>query len=271
MMFVDGEPADCVPANDRGLAYGDGVFETLRARGSTLPLLDWHLERLQRGLAALRIAQPPEGPLRDELLQVAAATPGGIIKLTVTRGSGGRGYRAPVNAVPRRIVQSAAVPAHVERWQREGVSLRVCETRLAGPAALAGLKHLNRLPQVLARAEWQDEFDEGLMRNADGGLVEGTMSNVFVVHGDTLLTPPVGPGVAGVMRRLVISLAAASRLAVREETLPDAAFETADEIFITNSVIGVCPVRRFETRELPVGTIARRLQSAIDKELERRA
>lgn len=267
MILVDGKRSDSVPADDRGLAYGDGVFETLRARNGKLPLIERHLERLYRGLAVLRIPAIEREVLVDELLSVAARFPDGIVKLVVTRGSGGRGYRMPARIEPRRIVQGMPAPDHVGRWQRDGVTLTFCETQLSGPSALAGLKHLNRLPQVLARAEWGDEFDEGVMCNSDGHHVEGTMSNLFVVHDGALVAPPVDAGVAGVMRALVIELAGRSRLAVSETPLAGDRLMAADEIFITNSVIGVCGARRIGDRDIAVGTITRRLQSAVDEEL----
>src|SRR5690606_18449551 len=129
---------------------------------------------------------------RDELARAAQAEPDGIVKLIVTRGSGGRGYGFSPAMSSRRIVQTAAMSADAASWCREGLRVRLCSTPLQGPRALAGLKHLNRLPQVLARAEWRDEgFDEGLMRDLEGRIVEGIRSNLFIRLNESLITPPV--------------------------------------------------------------------------------
>ncbi len=272
MTFIDGQRVDTLPADDRGLAYGDGVFETLRARKGRLPLLDYHLERLFAGLGVLGIPRVPVEILRRELRDAARENPEGVIKLIVTRGSGTRGYRTPADCAPRRIITAAPLGIDLAAWRARGVALRICVTPLEGPRALDGLKHLNRLSQVLARAEWRDPgIHEGLMRNAAGRLVEGTMSNLFAVRNGLLLTPPVGAGVRGVMRRLVLELAAARDIETAERFLDDAEIETADELFITNSVIGVCPVQRLAKRRFRIGTMTRLMQAETENELERRA
>ena len=272
MILVDGLETSVLPADDRGLAYGDGLFETMRAYNGRVPLLDFHLERLENGAAVLCIAPFDVDRIRGDVLRAARHCDDGVVKLILTRGSGGRGYAFNSNMSPRTIVQLLPLPMHASEWPRTGVRLRICETRLEGPRQLHGLKHLNRLQQVLARAEWNDEqVQEGLMRDKSGQLVEGTVSNLFIVHEDRLLTPPVGAGVAGVMRRLVFALAKDIGLAAREYAFSDAEFFSADEIFITNGIIGVCPVVSCDSSRFSVGTITRRLQDAVDTELERRA
>lgn len=272
MILVNGRETEHVPADDRGLAYGDGVFETLRARRGRLPLLDEHLQRLGAGLDALGIPRPDDETVRTELRLAARTQPEGVVKLIVTRGSGTRGYSAPANAVPRRIVQAMPEPAGLVARRRDGVAVIVCRTPLEGPAALAGLKHLNRLPQVLARAELTGtDADEGLMRDVSGNIAEAIAANVFAVIDNVLITPPVGAGVRGVMRNFVIELARAAGIAVREAGLVDAEIETADELFLTNSVGGVVPVRAVGKREYRIGTMTRRLQAVTDEALEQRA
>lgn len=272
MILVDGEKMSMIPVDDRGLAYGDGVFETLRARRGQLPLLDFHLHRLETGLHALGFPSVPRDVLVHEL-QIAAADVGdGIVKLIVTRGSAARGYAPLQDTAARRIVQTSPLPPHVNEWRESGVNVRFCTTPLAGPSALDGLKHLNRLPQVLARAEWNDaEFHEGLMRDTQGRVIEGTMSNIFIMHDAALLTPPIAAGVRGVMRRFVLERAEALGVSARESFITDEEILSAEEIFITNSVIGVCPVVRIGRQPYRVGTITRRLQSAVDTEQELRA
>lgn len=272
MILVDGKPADMIPADDRGLAYGDGLFETLRARHGQLPLLDYHLQRLEAGLHALGFPSVARDVLVHELQVAAADVRDGIVKLIVTRGSAGRGYAPPRDAAVRRIVQTAPLPPHVDEWRKSGVNVRFCTTPLAGPSALDGLKHLNRLPQVLARAEWNDpDIHEGLMRDMQGRVIEGTMSNIFIVRDAILLTPSIAAGVRGVMRRFVLERAEALGVSTRECFVTDEEISSADEVFITNSVIGVCPVVRAGSQPYRIGTITRQLQSAVDTELEHRA
>ncbi len=139
--------------------------------------------------------------------------------------------------------------------------------RLGCNPGLAGVKHLNRLEQVLARAEWDDpSIVEGLMRDADGHVVEGTMSNLFAVLDGVLLTPELSLcGVRGIMREIVLETAARCGLAPVERKIPTEALLRADEVFLTNSLIGVWPVRRFESEEFPVGDVTRRLMGALEE------
>lgn len=271
MILVNGEASTTIPIDDRGLAYGDGLFETLRARNGQLPLLDLHLQRLDTGLRVLGFPPVPRNVLVDELQLAATDVRDGIVKLIVTRGSAGRGYAPPADATARRIVQTQPLPPHLREWRERGVQARFCTTPLAGPRALDGLKHMNRLVQVLARAEWNDpEIHEGLMRDEQGRVIEGTMSNLFLVRDAMLLAPPIAAGVRGVMRRFVLERADVLDIAVRECFVTDEEIFAADEIFITNSVIGVCPVVRIGSQRYQVGTITRQLQSAVDTELEHR-
>lgn len=261
---------DSLPFDDRGLAYGEGVFETMRARKGCLPLLGYHLDRMRAGLVALGIPLPDESTLRESLADAATRQPNGIVKLIVTAGSGGQGYRRSASPAPRCLVQALPAPSGIADWHRLGMRVRICQTRVEGPSALAGLKHLNRLSQVLARAEWNDEFDEGLMRDREGRLVEGVRTNLFACRNGALLTPPIDSGVSGVMRRLVLELAQREGIETEERFLTDEEITTADELFLTNSVIGVCRIRHLEDQEMPAGTMTRLLQAGIEDELEHR-
>ncbi|MFM7275909.1 MAG: aminotransferase class IV, partial [Gammaproteobacteria bacterium] len=155
LVWVNGQQGAGVDARDRGLAYGDGLFETMRYGPRGIALLPYHLRRLQSGCARLSIGIDPV-QVREELdLALAAAIeqqPAGVLKLIVTRGSGGRGYRASGVRGPTRVLIASPLPDHPPGWSREGVSVRYCELRLGASPALAGLKHLNRLEQVIARA-----------------------------------------------------------------------------------------------------------------------
>lgn len=262
--WIDGVAADTLPVLDRGLHYGDGLFETLAVKDGSIGLLQSHLERLQEGCTRLGLPMPPLEILQTELHAAAAGETRAVLKLMVTRGEGGRGYRPPVDTRPRRILLRYPWPDYPEAWARDGVRTLICDTRLSTQPRLAGMKHLNRLEQVLARAEWDeaDGYQEGLMLDAGGRVVEGTMTNVFAVtREDVLLTPDLSrAGVAGVMRRHILEQAAKAGMQIRVAELPLAALMRANEIFLCNSLIGVWPVSELGGRSYAVGAMTRRAQ-----------
>lgn len=267
-MLVDGQVTEMLPADDRGLAYGDGLFETMRAIRGGVPYLDLHLRRLRHGLQVLGIPFPEEAALLQDVQHTARSVVDGVVKLIITRGSGGRGYQ-PSRDTARRIVMTRELPSDLARWGKDGMRVVMCATRLAQPAALAGLKHLNRLAQVLASREIDGRADEGLMRDEQGRVIEGTRSNLFVVKNDELFTPPVDLGVDGVMRRRLIEIAMGEGIPVHERFLSDA--DLVGELFLVNAVIGVCPVASIEDSPRVIGTMTHRLQAAVSEDMERRA
>jgi 4-amino-4-deoxychorismate lyase len=247
-VWINGRLAERIDALDRGLQYGDGIFETMRLCDSRIRLLEFHLQRLRAGLARLNIQLPAN--IRTELSQVAARHADGVLKLIVTRGVGPRGYRPDRAARPTRVLsfehmpvqgQSAALPARV----------RVCSIKLGQNPALAGLKTLNRLESVLARSEWSHAgIWEGLMRDEDDNFVSGTMSNLFVRRRSVLLTPSLHScGVAGVMRRWVIKTAPTLKLRVVVGRVRWADIGSAEEVFMSNAIVGVKSVRSCEWRQ----------------------
>lgn len=259
--LVDGRPQGAWPADDRALAYGDGLFETIAVRSRRPALLAFHRERLEYGCRVLGLAQPPEC-LWQEVRELATLPGCSVVKVVWSRGSG-RGYRPPVSARGRRLLTAAAVPEYPDAWSRDGVRTRLCRTRLGQQPALAGLKHLSRLEQVLARAEWRDPgVVEGLMQDTSGALVEATQSNLFLVRAGEIETPLLDrAGVAGVVRRLVLErLAPEAGVGVRCARLSLQDLLGCDEIFLTSSLLGVCPVVAVDCWQRPVGPITRRLQ-----------
>ena len=267
-LWIDGErQAARAPATlDRGLEFGDGLFETMAVRGGRVRLLERHLARLYAGVARLGIAAPDADVLREELSR-AAAEPGCVVlKLIVTRGAGGHGYRADPGLAPRRWL--AALPARTRpaSWAEAGVAVRLCATRLAEQPLLAGLKHLNRLEQVLARREWSDpEVSEGLMCDVHGRLVCGTMSNVFLVTNGTVVTPQLQRcGVAGVMRAAVLAALRSAGSAAEERDVEVAEITATSEVFVTNALIGAWPVRRLDGWQRAAGPVVRRVQAWIE-------
>lgn len=269
LSWVDGQPADGLPLADRGLAYGDGLFETIAVRQGRPTLFAAHLARLSAGCVRLGLPYDEE-LIKTELQAFSALLGEGVAKLILTRGDGRRGYAAPQPATPRRILSGSPLPCYPEAHAEYGVRLFPCATRLAEQPLLAGLKHLNRLEQVLARSEWSDErCAEGLMRDSQGRIIEAVFSNLFLVSKEALLTPSLERcGVAGVMRSVLLEQAAALGIAVAVRDISYAELLAADEVFVCNSVYGIWPVRHLEQQSWPVGPVTRKLQSIARTLLE---
>lgn len=264
-MLINGKPGDNVSAHDRGLHYGDGLFETLAVRRDRPQLWDRHMERLRDGCRRLHFSPVDPSILRAEAEQLCAGWKRAVLKIVVTRGPGTRGYRIERAAAGTRIVSLSAAADYPIHYYRDGVAVRLCTTRLSCNPALAGIKHLNRLEQVLARAEWDDaDIAEGLMCDARGHVIEGTMSNVFMVKDGDLITPRLTDcGVAGVMHGTIIEWAQANDLIVENRHLVPGEIECADEIFLCNSLIGIWPVRRIEEAILRPGPLTARITAAV--------
>jgi 4-amino-4-deoxychorismate lyase len=261
-ILVNGRSTTQIDARDRGLQYGDGLFETLAVLDGEVRRLELHLERLTRGCARLGIASPGRDTLVGEIESLAADQQRAVLKLVVTRGMSARGLRA---AQPTRILSLHPWPAHPPDFAEEGVAVRICSTILAEQPALAGIKHLNRLEQVVARREWNDPaVAEGLMRNRQGAIVCGTITNVFVVQGGRVMTPAVDRcGVAGTVRATVLERAHKLGIPAVQAVIGDAELAAAEEVFLTNALIGIWPVTRIGERQLAVGPLTRRFQAEI--------
>ena len=264
---VNGEPVTEVSVRDRGLQYGDGLFETMAARGTRIAHWDRHMARLARGCQRLGIEPPdPVSLARDVEALLTGAEPGlrAVIKVIVTRGSGGRGYRPPLPAEPTRIVSRHDWPAYPSDYATDGIRLGLCETRLSINPRLAGIKHLNRLEQVLARGEWGDEYAECLMRDTEDYVVCGTMTNLFVLREGGLVTPPIDRcGIAGITRQRVIEAAAALGLPCKESRLTLDAVQSAAGLFVCNAIAGLWPVREFAGKAYVTSPPMRALLQAL--------
>lgn len=246
--WVDGTPATSVPAIDRGLQYGDGLFESMRVRGGEIRFIEMHLDRLYSGAARLGLNPPSRAQLRSEWQSAASLLAAGVLKCMLTRGDAvQRGYSpAGLNTVRRLLLGyrdgPASVPDNLAVWQ--------CTMRLGENPLLAGMKTLNRLEQVLATDEWQRAgathgltLHDGLMSSSSGALVSGTCSNIFWRNGTQLLTPRLDRcGVAGVMRRVVMREADALGFVVTETIADMDALLHAEEVFMTNIRWQVLPV-----------------------------
>ncbi|RLA05658.1 MAG: aminodeoxychorismate lyase [Gammaproteobacteria bacterium] len=267
MILVNGQPENRINISDRGLQYGDGLFETIAYRNGTAEFLDAHLARLVLGCERLSIAFHQLEKLRDELDLVCQylATNDAVMKIIVTRCSGGRGYFTDNTVEPTRIISTHSFPNDPDNYKITGVALICCQQNLAENTTLAGIKHLNRLEQVLARNEWNTlDVTEGLMFDNHGNLIEGTMSNVFFVKSGLLYTPDLSKaGVAGIMRAEILRIAQKEGMIVEEVAITKTELATMDEVFICNSVIGIWPVIQIDDIIYPIGNITKRLQNAL--------
>lgn len=268
-VWIDGAAGDTVPVDDRGLMYGDGLFETILCREAAPRFLGQHLARLAAGCAALGIEAPDAGLLAAEIRRAAALAADGVIRLVVTRGSSAeRGYGPPAQPRPRRIIARYPLPPAVAA---DSGGIRACHSPVhAGLSPqLAGIKHLNRLENVLARARLAGSgCAEAIMSLHTGELVGGTQSNLFVRLDGRLLTPAIElAGVRGVMRGVVLREAARLGLEVVECRLRPADLLGAEEIFFSNVRVGIWPVRQLEGWRAghDPGEVATALRARIDR------
>ncbi len=268
MYLVDGEARDTLSLQDRGLHYGDGLFETVAVIDGRMPLWERHMARLCRDAPRLGLPPPDPALLAAEARRLCAGTARGVLKIILTRGPG-RGYAPPPQARPTRILCRYPWPAYPESHRREGVRVRVCRMRLGENPRLAGIKHLNRLEQVLARSEWRDpDIAEGLLLDQQGRVIEGTQSNVFAVRKGCLLTPDLSRcGVAGVMRAWILEEARSAGIPCEVRDLPLEELLAAEEVFLCNSVAGIWPVRRIEETAYPPPRLAHVLQQRLHRSL----
>jgi 4-amino-4-deoxychorismate lyase len=265
-LLIDGAPGGQVAAADRGLHYGDGLFETIACRDGRPRRLALHLERLRHGCGRLGIAPPPPALLAQEIGQLAAGEAACILKLIVTRGvARGRGYRPAGDEQPTRILARHAWPAPAARGWHVGLS----GVRLGENARLAGLKHLNRLEQVLAQRERPEALDEVLMLAGRDRVISGSMSNLFLVEGERLVTPPLDRcGVEGVMRCVVLESAPAEGWRVAIEAVDLARLRSARAAFLTNARLGVQPIASLEGRALEQDLRVAALRARIDAQAD---
>jgi 4-amino-4-deoxychorismate lyase len=263
--LINGVPGESISIMDRGLTYGDGLFETISVRDGCPRFLEYHLQRLAGSCRRLSIPVPKEETLRADIDSLATASESGTIKILVTRGTGARGYSTPAHPVPTRIVGLIPEePSTGDEW-RAGIKMMFCETRIGIDPDIAGMKTLGRLDQVLARSELTGSvFQEGLMCTEDRQVICGTMSNLFKVMNGRLTTPELTRcGISGVMRRVVMERASDAGIECGEVAIEPDGLLRADEIFMTNSRIGIWPVVQVESSRFEIGPITRRLMAIL--------
>jgi len=268
MILINGTPQQNLNCLDRGLQYGDGLFETIAFRNGELQYWPLHWSRFITGCERLFIPAPDEKKLRADIEKVTLGIGSAAIKILYTRGVGERGY-AFSEVEPSCIIMRLPLPQYPKENSDEGVNLYLCQTRLARQPILAGIKHLNRLENVLARHEWSNtNYAEGLLCDMEGNVIEGTMSNIFIVKNGKLRTPELSQcGVKGVTRARIFQFAADKNIYLIENEIPLKDIYDADEVFICNSLIGIWPVNKIGDQhfltEKNANPITRQLQQAL--------
>jgi len=243
---------------DRGLHYGDGVFETINCREGGLQFWDEHMRRMHYGTSRLNINFSGEDLFYSDIQSILSelSSKSCIIKLIQTRGQGERGYKYPAaQGVSRMVMIDDASGA---AKQHTSMELRYCKHNISINPSLAGIKHLNRLDNVLARNEWGNEVQEGLMLDMNDHIIEGTMSNVFGIKNGMLYTPDLSIcGVKGIIRDQLLCIARQKSIQVHVNSITKSDMSAMDEVFVTNSIIGICSVHKIEQTEYKIGTITR--------------
>lgn len=267
MYLLNGKENDEIAISDRGLQYGDGLFETIEVLEGKPVFLNQHLQRLTQGCQRLLIPCPDIDLLIQESYQLSSHYSHAVLKLTVTRGSGGRGYRQPEIIQATRLVAIHPYPDYPVNFAMQGITARFCHTQLGLNPQLAGIKHLNRLEQVLARAEWNtDEFQEGLMCDINGLVIEGTMSNLFLVKNNRLYTPSLKQtGIKGIIREIIIQIAEQLRIPLIEKHISQTELYSADALFVTNSVIGIWSIKQLEHQHYLKSALIEQLQTFLSR------
>lgn len=258
--LVNGEISTFISTSNRGLNYGDGVFETLVVRNG-LPLR-WqaHMDRLGLGCERIGLSMPPQALLLREVQTISTGYGNAVVKIVLTRDGFRRGYTPPKGGECKRIVSIHAYPDGIEAIAREGVKAKVCDTRLAIQPVLGGIKHLSRLEQVLAAAEIRDSNAvEGILLDTEDHIISAISANIFLVFEGRLLAPRLDRcGVRGVIREQILSTFAPR---CEQRRMHSDMLWEADEIFICNTVRGVVPLTSVDEHVYGIGPVTRELQA----------
>jgi 4-amino-4-deoxychorismate lyase len=263
--LVNGEISNQVSTADRGLQFGDGLFENIAVIGGQPRFWQGHMDRLSAGCERLGLPLTPQAVLLRELNTVAAGHPHCVVRIAITRGPSGLAFAPPESASANRIVSSHPLPLQEENLTTLGITARLCSLRLGIQPALGGINHLNRLEQVMARAEWQDpSIHEGILLDREDHIIGGVSSNVFLIYSGRLLTPRLDRcGVRGILRGAILN---AFRPRCEQRRLLLDMLPEAQEIFVCNSIQGILPVTRIDHWEYDIGPVTRELQNWLNQQ-----
>lgn len=267
-VLVNGKPNQCVSALDRGMLYGHTVFETVGIVNGSPVLLAEHLDRLNKGCERLDlpISIPQIESELSTLIEHIEAKQNFVARITISMGEGGRGYLTPEDKRATRILSLHGYPAHSRHLAFEGVRLGLSDVKLGAQPMLAGIKHGNRLEQIIARSRWERDWNEALLCDQNGYVIEGTQSNVIIVKNRVAFTPIIDAcGVEGVIKSWALLRLKELGVSCQSVRLSVQDVTEADEVFLTNSIIGVWPVKHFLEREYRVFSTAQQLMKLIQQ------
>jgi 4-amino-4-deoxychorismate lyase len=258
--LINGEISSFVTSTNRGLNYGDGLFETMSVHNGQPHWWQAHMDRLSAGCERLGLIMPAQAILLREVQTVSAGSSDAVVKIVLTRNSQGRGYAPKGDGSCDRIVSAYEFPSNNSELLAKGVRAGICCLRLAIQPELGGLKHLNRIEQVLASAEtFEDGISEGILLDREDNVISAISANIFLVLENRLLTPRLDrSGVRGVVRSQILG---AFKARCEQRRIQLDLLHEADEVFITNSVRGIVPLRSIDQQEYRVGPVTREIQS----------
>ena len=264
--LINGSFNGVISALDRGFSYGDGVFRTVKVIQGLPEHWPLHYQTLVKDCSAIGIVCPSADVFINDFEQLFSIEElVAVAKIIVTRGEGERGYKPPAITNPMRVMIKSQMPIYAQERFSDGVTLHLCETRVGHQPKLAGIKHLNRLENVLARLEWHDpEIADGLMLDIADNVIECTAANIFARYNDLLITPKLDQcGVAGVTRKQIMARAQTLKLKTAVETIDLKRLLAADEVIICNSLFGAWQVRALQNKIWPKQNLAVNLRKAL--------
>ncbi len=266
MMLRNGELISSDIITDRSLLYGDGVFTTIAIRNGKPLLFKQHLNRLTNDCQRLNIDNLSIDNVLSQFFSAISNIETGIARVTISRSSGERGYLCN-KAEPVIWISVNDWPSHIEQYKQSGINCRICQQAIHPNPSLAGIKHCNRLEQVLARNEWHDDqYQEGLMLDPDGNVIEGTMSNLFLIKDQQIFTPDLAfAGVDGIIRKTIIDIAKRLQIPLLVSTISVQDLLTADVLFVTNSIIGIWRINRLNDQQYDNHPMIEQLEYELGK------
>ncbi len=265
--LINGEFRQSISVFDRGFHYGDGLFETIAVKQGKPLLWQQHMQRLQAGATQLKLHLPDSQLLYREALHLIQQSQQSqfVLKIMISRNNTGRAYYYQPESLSQRVLLLFPWPQYPASYQQQGVKLRFCHHYLS-PSPLAGIKHLNRLDQVIARNEWQDaSIAEGIVLDNNGNVVEATMSNIFAISAERVIVTPdlTQCGIAGVMRAWLLAYIQQQAWSYQITTLKPSQLKTMQEVFLCNSIIGIWPVTQIEDWHYTIGDMTLKLLQAV--------
>lgn len=267
MFLINGIKSDSIAVRDRGFNYGDGLFTTIYIERGKPQLWDLHVQRLKDGCIRLHIPIPDIDSLYQQLqlLILESDLRKACGKIIISRGCGGRGYSIRGCDQPTTVVSLHPYPEYYEQWQSQGIEIGIAEQALGISPMLAGIKSLNRLEQVFLKSELDERgLKEAIVLDVNGSVVEGVTSNLFWRKGDDIFTPDLKlSGVYGVMRAFVCSTLAQENRSVQVVMSDVNAVKTADEVWITNALMGIVPVTGIDDVRYQDHRMAKHLQNLL--------